>query len=372
MCTFAVVNTYPGSAGDADCYLDGALQFVLPVSFPCCLKHFARKAPRLELRSQHTSSELQIYHFLRRPIVLQKVLSAEYCYGYTDKFGKWNNGFPCPAQSSGETVYCCGTSTEPYCCRKKEDEPPAPTHEYVRHSASLLGVMQEQMPKRVLKSPPSTGRQTLLIGVALGTLLVVALLALGACLLCRRRIAHKNRHQTINGGPIYRMHCGSSSANTYSFSGHDSGATTPGTVPSGGVAGCGGPVAPGNCHQHAPSDRGAISEPFNEMEPPPPPPRDISSFSGLLTPCPAGGLHYNGPMPHMEPPPPYQVESPHSTLLVRTMPSDASNCSQQSFGTLRLSQQRPARRFQPLPRTQQMQQPQGADYHDPAYWCTKF
>ncbi|XP_037519784.1 protein shisa-9 [Rhipicephalus sanguineus] len=273
-----------------------------------------------------------------------KVLSAEYCYGYTDKFGKWNNGFQCPAQSSGEPVYCCGTSTEPYCCRKKEDEPPAPAHD-----------------------------QTLLLGVALGTLLVVALLALGACLLCRRRMAHKNRHQTINGGPIYRMHCGSSSANTYSFSGHDSGATTPGTAPSGGVAGgVGGPVAPGNCHQHAASDRGAISEPFSEMEPPPPPPRDISSFSGLLTPCPAGGLHYNGPMPHMEPPPPYQVESPHSTLLVRTIPSDASNCSQQSFGTLRLSQQRPARRFQPLPRTQQMQQQQGADYHDPAYWCTKF
>lgn len=269
-----------------------------------------------------------------------KVLSTEYCYGYTDKFGKWNNGFPCPAQSNGEPVYCCGTSTEPYCCRKKEDEPPA--HD-----------------------------QTLLLGVALGTLLVVALLALGACLLCRRRMAHKNRHQTINGGPIYRMHCGSSSANTYSFSGHDSAATTPGTVPSGGSGGA--PVAPGNCHQHAASDRGALSEPFSEMEPPPPPPRDISSFSGLLTPCPAGGLHYNGPMPHMEPPPPYQVESPHSTLLVRTIPSDPSNCSQQSFGTLRLSQQRPGRRFQQMPRTraEQLQQ-QDAEYRDPAYWCTKF
>ncbi|XP_065293766.1 protein shisa-3-like isoform X2 [Dermacentor albipictus] len=269
-----------------------------------------------------------------------KVLSNEYCYGYTDKFGKWNNGFQCPAQSSGEPVYCCGTATEPYCCRKEEEEPPAPAHD-----------------------------QTLLLGVALGTLLVVALLALGACLLCRRRMAHKNRHQTINGGPIYRMHCGSSSANTYSFSGHDSGATTPGTMPSSGVTGGGGaPVAPSSCHQHTASDRGALSEPFGEMEPPPPPPRDISSFSGLLTPCPCG-LHYNGPMPHMEPPPPYQVESPHSTLLVRTIPSDASNCSQQSFGTLRISQQRPAQRFQQLPRLPQQQATTG---RDPAYWCTKF
>ncbi|XP_077485984.1 uncharacterized protein LOC144097072 [Amblyomma americanum] len=270
-----------------------------------------------------------------------KVLSSEFCYGYTDKFGKWNNGFPCPAQTNGEPVYCCGTATEPYCCRKKEDEPPAQTHD-----------------------------QTLLLGVALGTLLVVALLALGACLLCRRRMAHKNRHQTINGGPIYRMHCGSSSANTYSFSGHDSGATTPGTVPAG-VVGGGAGVGQGSCHQHdVPERGGALPEPFSELDPPPPPPRDISSFSGLLTPCPAGGLHYNGPMPHMEPPPPYQVESPHSTLLVRTIPSDASNCSQQSFGTLRISQQRPSQRFQQASRLTQQQQALAG--RDPMYWCTKF
>lgn len=280
------------------------------------------------------------------------VLSSEFCYGYTDKFGKWNNGFPCPAQSGGEPVYCCGTASEPYCCRKRDEEPPAP--------------------------PPHD--QTLLLGVALGALLVVALLALGACLLCRRRMAHKNRHQTINGGPIYRMHCGSSSANTYSFSGHDSGATTPGVMPPP-VGSVGAVVAPGTCNQHPASDRGSLPEPFSELDPPPPPPRDISSFSGLLTPCPAGGLHYNGPMPHMEPPPPYQVESPHSTLLVGTMPVDASNCPQpQGFGTLRISQSRPPQqRYQQLPRLQQQQQQQQQLQQqammagrDPMYWCTKF
>lgn len=69
-------------------------------------------------------------------LICLAVLSSEYCYGYTDKFGKWNNGFPCPSPSSGEPVYCCGTSSEPYCCRKKEDDPPRPAHEYVRAEAS--------------------------------------------------------------------------------------------------------------------------------------------------------------------------------------------------------------------------------------------
>ncbi|XP_029839987.1 protein shisa-2 homolog isoform X1 [Ixodes scapularis] len=262
-----------------------------------------------------------------------KVLSSEYCYGYTDKFGKWNNGFPCPPQSSGEPVYCCGTATEPYCCRKKDDDPPMPVHD-----------------------------QTLLLGVALGTLLVVVLLALGACLVCRRRLLRKNRHQAINGavpdvrplaGPLYRMQCGSSSANTYSFSGHESGATTPGLP------------------QGTPGDHGALPGHFSELEPPPPPPRNLSSFNGLLTPCPAGGLHYNGPMPHMEPPPPYQVESPHSTLLLGTIPTGTSEFNQPSFATLHVSEQRssaPARsqQAQRLPQQQQM------GVRDPLYWCTKF
>lgn len=261
-----------------------------------------------------------------------KVLSSEYCYGYTDKFGKWNNGFPCPSPSSGEPVYCCGTSSEPYCCRKKEDDPPRPAHD-----------------------------QTLLVGVALGTLLVVVLLALGACLLCRRRLLHKNRHQAVNGGPLYRMHCGSSSANTYSFSGHDSGSTTPGIMPPGIATTCSGTVG---------SDRGTASEPFSEMEPPPPPPRDLSSFNGLLTPCPAGGLHYNGPMPHMEPPPPYQVESPHPTLLVGTMPTSATNFTPCSFGTLRVSQQRSSASAHS--HQAQRPPPQQMGVRDPVYWCTKF
>ncbi|XP_047738792.1 protein shisa-1-like, partial [Hyalella azteca] len=46
-----------------------------------------------------------------------QVLGEDYCPGYTDGFGHWNNGFPCPSLAADmPPVRCCGTATHKYCC----------------------------------------------------------------------------------------------------------------------------------------------------------------------------------------------------------------------------------------------------------------
>ena len=49
------------------------------------------------------------------------MIGSEFCTGYTDILGIWNNGFFCPSHSgSNENVYCCGTSYHKYCCTKSD------------------------------------------------------------------------------------------------------------------------------------------------------------------------------------------------------------------------------------------------------------
>ena len=48
------------------------------------------------------------------------VLGSEYCSGYMDALGKWNNGFYCPASDESQDVFCCGTESHKYCCTKKD------------------------------------------------------------------------------------------------------------------------------------------------------------------------------------------------------------------------------------------------------------
>ena len=48
----------------------------------------------------------------------------EYCSGYLDEHGLWNNGFYCPRWGGPEDLYCCGDNYSFYCC---EEPPPATT-----------------------------------------------------------------------------------------------------------------------------------------------------------------------------------------------------------------------------------------------------
>lgn len=48
--------------------------------------------------------------------------AAEYCSGYTDKHGQWNNGFFCPKWGRPDQVYCCGPENHRYCCTIQRDD----------------------------------------------------------------------------------------------------------------------------------------------------------------------------------------------------------------------------------------------------------
>ena len=48
-------------------------------------------------------------------------VGSEFCAGYTDILGIWNDGFFCPSQSgTNNKVLCCGTSYHKYCCTKQD------------------------------------------------------------------------------------------------------------------------------------------------------------------------------------------------------------------------------------------------------------
>jgi hypothetical protein len=50
---------------------------------------------------------------------------VEFCPGYVDEYGIWNNGFTCPKWGGPDEKYCCGAATTRYCCPEPEPiEPP--------------------------------------------------------------------------------------------------------------------------------------------------------------------------------------------------------------------------------------------------------
>lgn len=47
---------------------------------------------------------------------LKIMLGSEYCSGYKDSSGEWNEGFYCPQPESKTANFCCGSSTFKFCC----------------------------------------------------------------------------------------------------------------------------------------------------------------------------------------------------------------------------------------------------------------
>ncbi|GBM94582.1 hypothetical protein AVEN_272494-1 [Araneus ventricosus] len=73
-------------------------------------------------------------------------------------------------------------------------------------------------------------KSTSVEGSALGSVLMIILVTLVSCLICRRCVPYRRAHPSLNGGPLYTMHCSSTAsgmANMYSFSGQPSSVTTP-------------------------------------------------------------------------------------------------------------------------------------------------
>ncbi|XP_042902685.1 uncharacterized protein [Parasteatoda tepidariorum] len=129
-----------------------------------------------------------------------EVLGVDFCSGYTDIFGKWNTGFNCPRVGNSKVVYCCGTVTYKYCCTRRD-----------HHSGSGIS-------------------QSVLLGSALGSMVVIIFVTLVSCLICRRCVPYRRHHASLNGGPLYALHCSSTTsgmANVYSFPCQSSIVTTP-------------------------------------------------------------------------------------------------------------------------------------------------
>jgi len=58
---------------------------------------------------------------------------TEYCAGFVDIHGQWNNGFYCPKWGDPDVPYCCGNEHERYCCTTAE-HPHLHRHQQQQHS----------------------------------------------------------------------------------------------------------------------------------------------------------------------------------------------------------------------------------------------
>jgi len=50
------------------------------------------------------------------------ILGSSYCSGFVDSSGRWNSGFYCPETEELISVFCCGSSTDKYCCTKADQK----------------------------------------------------------------------------------------------------------------------------------------------------------------------------------------------------------------------------------------------------------
>ncbi|CAL4145472.1 unnamed protein product, partial [Meganyctiphanes norvegica] len=132
------------------------------------------------------------------------VLNEDFCSGYMDPFGKWNNGFICPPLDDGSPGLCCGVETLRYCCNGK-----GPLH-----------------------TAESSTQLHLVMGIVFGVSVAMVVSVVICCFKCSCCLLYKKRQPT-NTGPLYRLHCSSAAsgvANMYSFSATTTPAETPRTI----------------------------------------------------------------------------------------------------------------------------------------------
>lgn len=94
---------------------------------------------------------------------------TEFCQGFKDKHGQWNNGFHCPIWGPTDRHYCCGTAEHKYCCPK-----PDPHEEITTtHSGTTQG--------------------PLVAGLVVGFVVLFGLIITAACYLCHCCLGYRKR-----------------------------------------------------------------------------------------------------------------------------------------------------------------------------------
>lgn len=122
------------------------------------------------------------------------VLGEDFCPGYSDPFGNWQTGFPCPQLDDETPGLCCGVDNLKYCCNG-------------------LG------PKHIVND---VTHLPLVMGIVFGVSVAMIVSVVVCCFKCSCCLLYKKR-QPANTGPLYHLHCPSSGsnggvANMYSFS----------------------------------------------------------------------------------------------------------------------------------------------------------
>ncbi|KAK2175493.1 hypothetical protein NP493_728g01034 [Ridgeia piscesae] len=97
----------------------------------------------------------------------------EYCRGFLDQHGQWNNGFFCPRWGPRDRDYCCGTERHRYCCPPTTDV--RQTRNTDGHNAALV------------------------TGLAVGCLALLFTAAVVSCYFCRCCWVYKRRKRRRSG-----------------------------------------------------------------------------------------------------------------------------------------------------------------------------
>lgn len=146
--------------------------------------------------------------FLKNTLSLRKKkikgVKEDYCKGFIDAHGQWNNGFYCPRWSSDPNqVYCCGTKHDRYCCK-----PPGQESLTGLSTSSFLknenGPSSVSIPNKAATNTSSVVPQcyldchiTTIAGLAISISVLLTLVMLVLCWVWPRYMMYRNRKKTV-------------------------------------------------------------------------------------------------------------------------------------------------------------------------------
>lgn len=162
------------------------------------------KKPPIFMEEKNTVSR----KFLKNTLGLRKKkikagVKEDYCKGFIDAHGQWNNGFYCPRWSADPNqVYCCGTKHDRYCCKPPGQESITgfSTDSFLREN----GPSSIATPNKAATNSSSVAPQCYLdcniTTIAALTISISVLLTLVMLILCwvwPRYMMYRNRKRTV-------------------------------------------------------------------------------------------------------------------------------------------------------------------------------
>ncbi|CAI9737207.1 Hypothetical predicted protein [Octopus vulgaris] len=128
----------------------------------------------------------------------------DFCHGFFDVHGQWNNGFFCPIWSPNvNQVYCCGEENDRYCC-KPGDQSSVPGLTTYNPSDKPAANTESSNQRELTKLPASPANNCIfdcgisnIAALTISVTVLLSLVMLVLCWVCPRYMKYRNRKKAV-------------------------------------------------------------------------------------------------------------------------------------------------------------------------------